>query len=240
MNTSAAGPAQIARTHTTDGSLTTRALGRSVSWPAYAFLAATAVYVAALLLNGVAGMPMPPIVATRVVASLSVFAGAPALVWFVVLIARSRSSRHPVAARVALTAVAVFAVVAITNRVLQLAIATQLISEPDLYVAPSPANFAEMFAWDFCLGVVALSLRLLLTETAESSCRRTFVVAGLLLLGGELTFLLSVANLGGLAVALTGMALSVAAWVVALPAAVLWTTFAAGHEDLAPTRPLPC
>jgi len=61
---------------------------------------------AALLLNGVAGMPMPPIVATRVVASLSVFAGARALVWFVVLIARRRASRHPVAAWVALTAVA--------------------------------------------------------------------------------------------------------------------------------------
>jgi hypothetical protein len=232
MNASVADPAQIARTPATDGSPTPRALGRSVSWAAYAFLAATAVYVAALVLNGVAGMPMPPIVATRVLASLSVFAGAPALVWFVVLIARRRSSRHRVAARVALTAVAVFAVVAITNRVLQLAIAAQLVSEPDLYVAPSPANFAEMFAWDFCLGVVAISLSLILTETAEASPRRIFVIAGLLLLGGELTFLISVANLGGLPIALTGMAFSVAAWVVALPAAVLWTTFAARHEDL--------
>jgi hypothetical protein len=178
-------------------------------------------------------MPMPPIEATRVVASLSVFAGAPALLWFVVLIARRRSSRHPVAARVALTAAAVFAVVAITNRVLQLAIAAQLVSEPDLYVAPSAANFAEMFAWDFCLGVLAISLSLLLTETAESSSRRTFIVAGLLLLVGELAFLISVANLGGLPIALTGIAFSVTAWVVALPAAVLWTTFAARHEDLA-------
>src|SRR5690348_8478674 len=146
MNTSAAGPAHIAGSPTADRSSVSRALGRSVKWPAYAFLAATAVYVVALLLNGMAGMPMPPIVATRVIASLSVLAGAPALVWFVVVIARRRSSRHPVAARVALTAVAVFAVVAITNRVLQLAIAAQLLSEPDLYVAPSPANFAEMFA----------------------------------------------------------------------------------------------
>lgn len=176
---------------------------------------------------------MPPIVATRVVASLSVFAGAPALLWFVVLIARRRVSRHPVAARVAFTAVAVFAVVAMMNRVLQLAIAAQLVSEPDLYVAPSPANFAEMFAWDFCLGVVALSLSLLLTETAEVLPRRIFVFAGVLLLSGELTFLISVANLGGLPIALTGMVLSVAAWVVALPAAVLWTALAARREDLA-------
>jgi len=196
-------------------------------------MVATAVYVAALVLNGVAGMPMPPILATRVGASLSVFAGAPALVWFVVLIARRRSSQHPVAAGVALTGVAVFAVVAITNRVLQLAIAAKLISGPDLYVAPSPANFAEMFAWDFCLGVVAISLSRLLTETTESSSRRTFVVASLLLLGGELAFLMSVANLGGLPIAMTGMAFSVAAWVLALPAAIFWTTFAARREERA-------
>ncbi len=176
---------------------------------------------------------MPPIAATRVIASLSVFAGAPALVWFVVLVARRRSPRHPIAAPVALAAVAVFAVVAMTNRVLQLAIAAHLVSEPDLYVVPSPANFAEMFAWDFCLGVLAISLSLLLTETAESSSRRTFVVAGLLLLGGEMAFLISVANLGGLPIALAGMAFSIAAWVVALPAAVLWTTFGARREELA-------
>jgi fucose 4-O-acetylase-like acetyltransferase len=125
----------------------------------------------------------------------------------------------------------VFAVVAMTNRVLQLAIAAQLISEPDLYVVPSAANFAEMFAWDFCLGVVALSLSLLLTGTKESPSRRTFVFAGLLLLSGELTFLISVANLGGLPIALAGMVFSVAAWVVALPAAVFLTNLAARRED---------
>jgi len=233
VNTSAAGAGRFAGTPRTEGSSTGgTALGRSVAWPAYVFLAATAVYVAALLLNGLAGMPMPPVVATRVVASLSVLGGAPALVWFVTLIASRRSSRHPAAARVAVTAVALFAIVAVTNRVLQLAIATQLVSGPDLYVAPSPANFAEMFAWDFCLGVVAIALSLLLTETAESSSRRTFVFAGLLLMGGELTFLLSVASLGGLPIALVGMAFSVAAWVIVLPVAVFWTTLAARRLTL--------
>ena len=230
MSTSAAGPAHIARTRTTDASPTPGALGRSVSWPAYAFLVATAVYVTALLLNGAAGMPMPPIVATRVIASLSVFVAAPALLCFVVLIATRRSSGHPVAARVAFVAVAVFAVAAVTNRVLQLAIAAQLISEPDLYVAPSPANFAEMFAWDFCLGVLAISLSLLLTRPGESWSRRTFALAGLLLLSGELMYLISVVNLGGLPIALTGMLFSVAAWVLALPAAVLCTAFAARRK----------
>jgi len=239
MSTRAAGPAQLARTATTNGTPIPRPLGRSVSWPAYAFLAATAVYVAALLLNAMAGMPMPPIVATRVVASLSVLAGAPALVWFVILIARPRSSRHPVAARVALTAVAVFAVVAITNRVLQLAIAAQLVSEPDLYVVPSPANFAEMFAWDLCLGVLAMALSLLLTETAQTSSRHTFMIAGLLLLSGELTFLMSVANLGGLPIAMTGMVFSVAAWVVAFPTAVFLTTFAARHVEVGRSKSEP-
>jgi hypothetical protein len=207
---------------------------------------ASAVYVAALLLNAIAGMPMPPIRATRIIASLSVFAGAPALVWFVMMIAMRRSAQHPVAARVVVAAISVFAATAILNRVVQLAIVTQSVSgigtQLDLYVTATPANFVEMFAWDFCLGVVAISASRLLTEPAETWPRRTFALAGLLLLIGELLYLVSVLQLGGLPIALAGMGFSVAAWVLGLPAATLWTGIAAreeSHVTVAEKRPSP-
>ncbi|HEX9099103.1 MAG TPA: hypothetical protein VF956_06415 [Candidatus Dormibacteraeota bacterium] len=190
---------------------------------------ATAIYVAALLPNAVVGMPMPPIFITRLIASLSVFVAAPALVWMVVLIGRGRPSKR-ILSRMALFAAVAFATMATLNRVVQLAILTELggyiDARFDLYTPSSPANFIEMFAWDLCLGIAAVAVSRLLSEPTETWASRMFAGAGLLMLLGELLYVMTLLKVGGSTIGLAGMGVSVVAWVLGLPAAALCVVIA--------------
>jgi hypothetical protein len=207
-----------------------RSLGQSVQPPAYAFLIATAIYVAALLPNAFVGMPMPPIFITRLIASLSVFVGAPALVWMVVLIVRGRPSKR-ILSRIALLAAIAFATIAILNRVVQLAILTQpgghIDARFDLYTSFSPANFVEMLAWDFCLGITAVAVGRLLLDPTETWASRIFAGAGLLMIVGELLYVMTLLEVGGSTIGFVGMGVSVVAWVLGLPTGAVCLVIAA-------------
>lgn len=220
-------------------------LGAAVAWSSYAFLAATGVYAAALFINALRGMPMPPIPTTRLIASLTVFVGAPALVWLVWAIARGSELEDRAAARAAQIAVSLFALGAILNRVFQLAIlagATGPIwGRLDLYVASSPASFIELLAWDGLLGVTAICLSRLLVTRNEKMPSRLFAAAGVLMLAGEVLYLLALLGVAPALIAPAAMGSSIVGWVIGMPAAVLVTAITAQrkkHLALTPQEPI--
>ena len=190
-------------------------------WAARIFVISMAAYVLALIPNAVAGMPLPPVFLTKLLASIATFAAAPAFLFFVSGCARLRVSAHPVAARVALVSTVVFAATALVNRIAQMALLLGGPGTPslDLYRTGSVANFLEMFAWDFCLGVAAASLSVLFAPPAEAWVRRLFALAGAVALLGEAMYLLSTVPVGSPATSGLGIAASTSVWVLLLPIA---------------------
>lgn len=189
-----------------------------IRWSAWSLLTANVIYVAALLPEALSGWPMPPIVFTRLVASLSVFLGAPAIAVLLVSVA---VRRRQAASLVTTAAASMFALIAVANRIVQIVVlATPARIVPralDLYVPGSVANFAEMSAWDFCLGVACMSAALAVPAEAKW-LRRFLAMTGLLALAGQLCYLAGLFGVGGAAVGLAGMLVSVAAWVPGLSA----------------------
>jgi hypothetical protein len=113
-------------------------------------------YLASLLLNIPLGFPMPPAAPTRLMASLSVFASAPALAVFAWSLRRVHRST---ATDVAFALSVIFAAVAVANRLVQL-VALNIWPDRgwqlDLYVTHSLAQAAEMLAWGWLFGAVFL------------------------------------------------------------------------------------
>ena len=178
-------------------------------------------YVGALAPEIVAGMPMPPLMLTRVLASVSVFVAAPALAVLVISIAELGLRRHRPAAVVAIAAIVLCALLAVANRIVQLEIVVMGSPAPalDLYAAGSLANFVEMFAWDFCLGLAAALAALAIHGAYGVRWMRNWLaVTGALALLGEAFYFAGGLGLAAAALGLAGMGVSVAAWVVGLSA----------------------
>lgn len=161
---------------------------------------------------------MPPIVFTRLVASLSVFLGAPAVA---VLLVSVSVRRRQAASLVAVGAASLFALIAVANRIVQIGVlATPPGTVPralDLYVPGSVANVAEISAWDLCLGVACIAAALAVAAEAKW-LRRFLAMTGLLALAGQLCYVAGLFGVGGAAFGLAGMLVSVAAWLPGLSA----------------------
>lgn len=188
-----------------------------IRWSAWSLLTGNLIYVAALLPEALSGWPMPPIVFTRLVASLSVFLGVPAIAVLVASMVRRRQA----ASLVAIGAATLFALILVTNRIVQIGVlATPAGTVPralDLYVPGSVANVAEISAWDLCLGVACMSAALAVPAKAKW-LRRFLAMTGLLALAGQFFYLAGLLGVGGAAVGLAGMLVSVTAWVPGLSA----------------------
>ncbi|HZQ49153.1 MAG TPA: hypothetical protein VFB69_02485 [Candidatus Dormibacteraeota bacterium] len=174
-------------------------------------VAAGIVYVLALLFNIPGGFAMPPTAATRLVASLSVFASAPALTVFAYAVRQAQPSNRT---RVAFAIAAVFATVAVANRIAQLLViglspdgAQQL----DLYVTHSYAQGVEMLAWGILFGTVTALLTPSVRTWAGGWPARWLGASAVLSVVAGLAYSLAlVATLpdwiGGIAVAFGGLA----------------------------------
>ncbi len=178
-------------------------------------LVAGVAYLGSLLLNIPAGFPMPPSSATRVVASLSVFASAPALALFASAVRHARPSR---AANAAFVIAVIFAAIASANRLVQL-VALEIWPERgaqlDLYATHSFAQGAEMLAWGWLFGAVALLLAGAVRDLAGAWPARLLAAAGLMSLGAGFVYTVAlVATLpdwiGGVAVGVGGLAWGIA------------------------------
>ena len=192
--------------------------GQLVRWSAWAVLGANAVYVVALVPDALAGWPTPPVAFTGLVASLSILLGAPAIA---VLFIGMAHQGPRAAFWTAATAAVLYAAIAVANRILQWAIiATPTGPIPrtlDLYTANGPANFAEFFAWDLCLGIACVAAATSVIKDARWP-RRFLAGTGALLLAGEGFYLAEFFGVGAAWVGRTGMMLSAAAWVGGLTA----------------------
>jgi hypothetical protein len=189
-----------------------------VRWSALAVLGLNAVYVVALVPDALAGWPTPPVAVTGLIASLSILLGAPAIAVLFISVAHQGPRA---ASRTAATAAVLYTAIAVANRILQLAIiATAAGAMPralDLYQANGPANFAEFFAWDLCLGIACVAAATSVNKHARWP-RRFLAGTGALLLAGEGFYLAGFFGVGAGWVGRTGMMLSAAAWVGGLTA----------------------
>jgi hypothetical protein len=172
---------------------------------------AGAAYVVALLLNIPSGFPMPPAAATRVIASLSVFASAPALAVFAYALKRARPSR---ATNMAFAISLVFASVAVANRLVQL-VALNVRPEHgpqlDLYMTHSFAQGAEMLAWGWLFGAVTGLLVVAVRVTAGIWPARLLGASALMSVAAGLVYFVALVAalpdwIEGIAVALGGLA----------------------------------
>jgi hypothetical protein len=186
-------------------------------------------YLVGLALNIPAGFPMPPTSATRIAASLSVLASASA---FVVVVGCLASLRRTAGANWALAAALGFAVIAITNRVIQLIVLPVLPDRAggnlDLYANYSVAQSVEMLAWGWLFGSTCLlASRLVRRVTSESLPATLLVVSGALSLSAGLAYVIAAVIpgvppwIGG-----AGMAAGAVAWGLTWPLAAL--VFATG------------
>jgi len=176
---------------------------------------AGAAYIVSLLLNIPAGFPMPPATATRMLASLSVLASAPALALFAYSLKRARPSR---ATDIAFAISMLFAALAVANRLAQL---VALVLWPglgpqlDLYVTHSFAQAAEMLAWGWLFGAVTVQLAAPVRITAGAWPARLLGASGLMSLAAGLVYLVALVVtlpdwVGGIAVAVGGLAWGIA------------------------------
>lgn len=197
-------------------------------------VAAGVAYLVSLLLNIPAGFPMPPTAATRVMASMSVFASAPALA----MLAYSQKRAHPSRATTMAFAISViFAAVAVANRLTQLVVLEiwpERAQQLDLYVTHSFAQGAEMLAWGWLFGAATVLLAGAVRVTAGAWPSRLLGASGLMSLAAGLVYLVAaVATLpdwvGGVAVAVGGLA-----WGIVWPAsAALYVSILRGRRALA-------
>jgi hypothetical protein len=172
---------------------------------------AGAAYVVSLVLNIPAGFPMPPSAITRLIASLSVFASAPALAVFAYSLKRACPSR---ATNIAFAISVIFAAVAVANRLVQLVmleIWPERGPQLDLYVTHSFAQGAEMLAWGWLFGAVTALLARAVRVTAGAWPARLLAASGLMsLAAGLVYFVAPVVTLpdwvGGIAIAAGGLA----------------------------------
>lgn len=182
------------------------------------------VYLVGLALNIPGGFPMPPNPATRVVASLSVLASATA---FVVLVGCLGSPRRTTGAKLALAAALGFALLAISNRVIQLAVLPVLPDSAggslDLYANYSAAQSVEMLAWGWLFGTTCLlASRLVRTVTSDRLPATLLTVSGALSLSAGLAYVIAEVIpgippwIGG-----AGMAAGAVAWGLTWPLAAL-------------------
>jgi hypothetical protein len=182
------------------------------------------VYLVGLALNIPGGFPMPPTSTTRIVASLSVLATASA---FVVVVGELRSLRHTAAANWALRAALGFALLAISNRVIQLVVLPVLPDRAggnlDLYANYSAAQSVEMLAWGWLFGSTCLlASRLLHRVTPESLPATLLAVSGALSLSAGLAYVIAAVTpgvppwIGG-----AGMVAGAVAWGLTWPLAAL-------------------
>lgn len=176
-----------------------------------AVVAGGAAYLLSLLLNIPGGFPMPPSAATRVVASLSVFASAPALAVFAWAMKVMRpSTRTNASFAIALA----FAAVAVANRVgqlLVLGLAPDHAQQLDLYVTNSFMQVAEMVAWGWLFGAASLLVSGAVRYVASAWPARLLAASGVMSLAAGLVYFAAlVATLpdwiGGIAVAIGGLA----------------------------------
>lgn len=176
---------------------------------------AGAAYLVSLLLNIPAGFPMPPTPATRLIASLSVFASAPALTLFAYSLKRARPSR---ATNAAFAISVIFASVAVANRLVQvvvLGIWPDGVAQLDLYVTHSLAQGAEMLAWGWLFGAVTALLAGAVRATAGAWPARLLGTSAFMSMSAGLVYFLApIAVLpdwiGGIAIAVGGLAWGIA------------------------------
>ena len=176
-------------------------------------------YLLSLLLNIPAGFPMPPHAATRVVASISVLASAPALAVFAYSMRVACSTR---ATNIAFALAVIFAMIAVANRLTQLFALQTLpqlgLPQLDLYVTNSFAQSAEMLAWGWLFGAVTLLLVRAVASTAGTWPARLYGAAGLMAITAGLIYAVAIVAglpewLGGVGVAVGGLA-----WGIVWPA----------------------
>jgi hypothetical protein len=219
---------------------------RQVSfWATVIALASYVPYFAALARYLAAGFSPPVPKMTRIVASVSVFAGAPAMGVQVASLASQSRPETKVPARLSTVFMLIFAGSAVSTRILQLIVLGGKragTSQLDLYEENSLANSIEMFAWGPCQGLALLfASRMFATGGLVGWARRLFALAGILeSAGGSITLLgklLSVSSLQSL-----GRLVCLPAWVILQPAAeavTVWLLRGRGRpSEGLPARPV--
>jgi len=201
--------------------LSTRA--RQVAfWAAVTATASNGPYVAALARYLAAGFSPPIPRMTRLLASVSVLTGAPALVVQEASLASQSQPEIKVPARLSTVFMLIFAGPAVSTRILQLIVlggGRADTSQLDLYEEDTLASSVEMAAWGPCLGLALLfASRSFAKGGLAGWARRLFALAGILaIVGGSITLLgklLSVSSLQTL-----GRFVCLPSWVILLPAA---------------------
>lgn len=219
---------------------------RQVSfWAAVIAIASFVPYFAALAWYMAAGFSPPPPTMTRILASVSVFIGEPALVVQVAGLASQSRPKTDVLARLSMVFMLIFAGLAVSSRILQLIVILgggAGTSPLDLYVANSPAQWIEFLAWGPCLGLGFLFVSRMFASSGLSGwARRLFVLAGILaIVGGVISMLGNL--LSASSIQSVGLLVSLPAWTILLLAAeamTAWLLRGRGHPSEAlPARPV--
>ncbi|HSP08476.1 MAG TPA: hypothetical protein VLU92_02625 [Candidatus Dormibacteraeota bacterium] len=189
-------------------------------------------YLLSLALNVAAGFPMPPVAATRTIASLSVIASAPA---FLLLAWCLRGTRRNAIGDLSIVTAAAFAVISVLNRAVQLVVLSivpvQTARSLDLYVTYSLGQDAEMLAWGLLFGATGLLVaRAMSVSEVEAWPVRLLAASGVMALIAGLVYGAAVIGslpewVGGIGIAAGG-----AAWALlwplsaALYASAMWHT----------------
>jgi hypothetical protein len=198
-------------------------------WAAATVTASNGIYLVALAWYMNAGFSGPEPAMTRILASLSVFSGAPALVVLVAALGSQYRPKANILARLSLVFAFIFASLAVANRILQFFVLSGL-GDPsllDLYVAKSPAQLMEFIAFGpFQGSALILASRMFPAGGLSGWARRLFALAGILTFTGGTIFILG--RIAGTSFPLppeVGLLISLPSWAILFPAATAVTTW---------------
>lgn len=198
-------------------------------WAGALIAVAGAIYLLALVVNGITGMAYPPSPALQTVIGVSVFMLAPAWVVLMACLYEMTPPDRQVLSRLGFWVSVVFAALVSINRFVALTVlhvptasaGSEGLGAFDLYNLHSPALALEMLGWGFCLGFASLLAAAVIVGTgvARWSCG-LFMAGGFLSLLAGVVYLLSSQGGGvGASLGLLGMACGALAWALILPLA---------------------
>lgn len=179
----------LARQHDTARPEAPQLVLRLGVWAGALIAVAGAIYLLALVINGLTGMAYPPSPALQTVIGVSVFILAPAWVVLMACLHEMTPPDRQVLSRLGFGVSVVFAALVSINRFVALTVlhtptavgGSEALSAFDLYNLHSTALALEMLGWGFCLGVASLLAAAVIGDTGLARWSRWLFMAGGLL-----------------------------------------------------------